>query len=372
MKLGFEAEIMLGDEDDRFGLSKYRGEPPETTPRRVRRIIADELEKYVRSRIAAPPDQTSNVQRKWAILPEYDVEFARYNGPVAAVEIISPPLPLSEAKEALLRVFEYFEDHEAFADDNCGLHLNMSCEDLYKVDPMALAFLIDETLILKKFGRLGHRLLSTHYDHLIVCAASRKLLDPEFSSWSNLSPLIHEGKNFAINFAKMRLSHPYIEFRHAGGNEYFWKPELVMETIDLFAEALELSKTAFPFNPEHWHPQMRRRCDEFSADVEAVTNIFRKENPKLKLSAVNPHFRTPLGFDIVVNGSIVATALMRHDIFPGVALEVPLRTQRAYSDIITSAFGTLELAPLRYCLLKHKLAKATSSKKKQRTRKRAK
>ena len=296
--LGFELEVHLPFREDRFGMSETT-EAPDETPWIARKTIAIELSKILQVDVLAPR-KLKKVTKNWAVCPENDIDHCDIEGSLGVVEIISPPMPIREALDYFSQVCEYCLDNGLFASMLCGLHLNLSLPSWkYRGRPVSQDFklnlikLIDERSILKKGDRVSSDYTNTHYDRLMPFAAYRLKLDGSYIPSNDLGEIIEESKSYAINFANIKGSNPYIEFRHFGGEHILYDADWVRD------KALELAETICAAELDYSRPEqfptkyeafMVARSSEFVEDMKNTLKIYKFVSPEVVIRTVDRGF----------------------------------------------------------------------------------
>ena len=296
--LGFELEVHLPYREDRFGMSETT-EAPDKTPWIARKTVAIELSKILQVDVLAPR-KLKKVTKNWAVCPENDIDHCEIEGSLGVVEIISPPMPIREALDYFSQVCEYCLDNGLFASMLCGLHLNLSLPSWkYRGRPVSQDFklnlikLIDERSILKKGDRVSSDYTNTHYDRLMPFAAYRLKLDGSYIPGNDLDEIIEESKSYAINFANIKGSNPYIEFRHFGGEHILYDADWVRD------KALELAETICAAELDYSRPEqfptkyeafMVARSSEFVEDMKNTLKIYKFVSPEVVIRTVDRGF----------------------------------------------------------------------------------
>jgi len=366
IQMGFEAEIIITNRGDGYGMPKKylkHDDYPETTPYSVRKIIADELSILLGCKVNAPK-KNMGIQTKWAVLPESDIEFHSLEDAIGAVEIISPPLDLEGALEALRKVFSYIDENDGFTASFCGLHVNLSLPDwdLSGADFNALKFntamLINEAKILKHYDRGTSIYTATHYDYMVVLAASRRLIEPSFNRWKDLGFFIQSGKQFAINYKKLEREEPYIEFRHIGGEDYIYKYKTIEKDIKYLCASLISASKNLHFNTDKPY---QKRISEFASDVDDTVSLIKEINPTVK-AVTERHgsgdsAMTFSKFLINTDWGVIAETT-DCGVQPTVYLKLGVDETLKYSDLVSSYVGTAEMLPVRACYLALKYRRA--------------
>ena len=104
----------------------------------------------------------------------------------AGIEIVAPTLPLSEMVDEIKDVVKWANDYGCYTDSHCGLHINISIEDMDmdQLDYIKLALFIGDEYVLREFNRLS----STYAKSSIKQIKSRMEYSPNitFEVLSNL------------------------------------------------------------------------------------------------------------------------------------------------------------------------------------------
>jgi hypothetical protein len=162
------------------------------------------------------------------------------------VEIVSPPMPLSQTLEILPKFFEWAEDNGAYANSSTGFHMSVSMPDHGSdlLDYTKLALFLGDEYVLQQFGREANtyaksavskirekkgkvnveEVLGTMRKHLNQFA-SRALAQPSgFGKYTSINPKTN-----------------YIEFRSAGGSNYFEDMDKIQNTLLRYARATNIA-----------------------------------------------------------------------------------------------------------------------------------
>jgi|TARA_B110000046_G_C12984499_1_gene394947 hypothetical protein len=368
--LGFELEVHLPYREDRFGMSETT-EAPDETPWIARKTVAIELSKILQVDVLAPR-KLKKVTKNWAVCPENDIDHCDIEGSLGVVEIISPPMPMKKALDYFSQVCEYCLDNGLFASMLCGLHLNLSLPswkygDRYVGEGFKLNLikLIDERFILKELNRTSSVYTNTHYDRLIPFAAYRLKLDENYSPNDDLGELIEGSKSYAINFANMKSSKPYVEFRHFGGEHILHKEDWIKDIAIKLAEtilAAECGNRQPAKLPAKYEKLMADRSSEFDEDMRNTLKIYKFASPEVAIRNVD---RGPFG---VLKSMFVTTKYgdiaMVHNgpNIPCISLHVDnsmyLKLDERDLDVMSQR-GPLELSEVVACYLLLKFKKYT-------------
>ena len=289
IRIGFEAEFIVFDEEDRLQLhSKYDYQSDDIpAPYRVRKILADELSEYVGTKVLAPRKENNKIKKKWMIVPEYDVEHCCYRDAVQAVEIISPPMGIEEANQQLINVFQYAEDYSLHQVSECGLHINISFKGINEDSCKKIILLTDESEILLDFQR-DHLDMGLYKNDLLANVVSRMLIDPYFkldeSNWKSFLTL--KGKDYFINAEKIFLNDPYLEFRHMGNtdleldDDFNFNKNIIYKVIKNYVDTILFAVNG---HDKNW---LVKTISEIEIQAKEIKRIYEFEKPQLIFEGV--------------------------------------------------------------------------------------
>ncbi len=157
-----------------------------------------------------------------------------YSGGSKMNELITGPLPYSEAMPVLIKVLRWI-DENGWTNDRCAFQFSISFDKFDKslrrmeeLDKLQFILGIDEGLIYSKFGNRTNN----------VYAKSIKKVVPRnrFSILENITTIdpkifkIPDEKYYGANFTKVPKG--YIEIRYLGGRDYQKKINAIREVID--------------------------------------------------------------------------------------------------------------------------------------------
>jgi hypothetical protein len=172
------------------------------------------------------------------------------------VEIVSPPMPLSKTLEILPKFFEWAEDNGAYANSSTGFHMSVSMPEHEgnMLDYTKLALFLGDEYVLKQFGREANTYAKSalqkirekkgKVDAETVMSAMRRHLD-QFASRALAQPSGF-GKYTSIN-----PKSKYIEFRSAGGSNYFEDMDKIQNTLMRYARAMDIAMDPSADKPEY-------------------------------------------------------------------------------------------------------------------------
>lgn len=157
-----------------------------------------------------------------------------YSGGSKMNELVTGPLPYSEAIPVLIKVLKWIDEH-GFTNDRCAFQFSISFDKFDKslrrmeeLDKLQFILGIDEGLIYSKFGNRTNN----------VYAKSIKKVVPRnrFSILENITTIdpkvfkIPDEKYYGANFTK--IPQGYMEIRYLGGRDYQKKINAIREIVD--------------------------------------------------------------------------------------------------------------------------------------------
>jgi hypothetical protein len=168
-----------------------------------------------------------------------------------AIEIVSPPMPLEECLRQMENFFTWAEDNGAYANESTGFHMGVSLPHRGgTVDYIKLALFLGDEHVLEEFGRSAN-----HF-----CEAAMKKIKGKVKQSYNqeqvgnaLDLMRHNLIELATKalkivgeqgFGKYTSINPkgnYIEFRSAGGTNYFEDISKLQNTLMRYAKAMHVA-----------------------------------------------------------------------------------------------------------------------------------
>lgn len=166
-----------------------------------------------------------------------------YSGGAALIELITGPLPYSDAKIIIIKTLKWIKEN-GFTTDRSGIHLNISFNKsmfgpnfLTQLEPLKFILDFDEAYIFKLFPDRENN----------VYAKTIKFVEPANKQSFYFSNLIkpHDLKTpsekyYGVNFLKLQKN--YLEFRYLGGKDYEKRTNDIIDLLDHFI--LSLFKSA--------------------------------------------------------------------------------------------------------------------------------
>jgi hypothetical protein len=164
--------------------------------------------------------------KDWYIEPDGSLE--PNDSADASAEIVSPPLPVGEAIDALKKFYALAGQYGLYTNSTTGLHINVSIPQ--KLDLLKLAVFLGDEYVLKYFGREGNDYARSVQKHL-----GREV---QRSSNIDLQKLQSMANNATSGHtSSISNNGKYISFRHAGG-DYLRDYQGVFNVIGRFVRAM--------------------------------------------------------------------------------------------------------------------------------------
>ena len=177
------------------------------------------------------------------------------------VEIVSPPMPLEECLAKMEQFFEWAESNGAYANSSTGFHMGVSLP--YRggaVDYVKLALFLGDEHVLKSFGRssntycaaaikkirdrvkgnkeaVGNAMELMRNNLLELAQKALEINNHGFGKYTSINP---QGGNDNTRPDKERGA-KYIEFRSAGGSNYFEDIDKLKNTLLRYAKAMQVA-----------------------------------------------------------------------------------------------------------------------------------
>lgn len=264
-RAGFEVEVILGDLDEaRF--MPYLDEAMDEASPGYCQAVAKKLSALTGYMWRAPRGSPS--RPGFYVIPEYDLDPINFpRDAVAGVELLTPPLPLSQAEAARQRIIDAIDDMDDYGwnfsrtdvADLSGWHVNIDGGKKHRLDVEKFALGVDELSILNQNGRLNSPYAEPQRHAYGVPLLRHLQADPSASLLKSaglgdvLRRTIGGGKRYAANFSKLEKG--YIELRHFSAASFFNGPELATQIQPIVA--------AFEMGHKSHHALETRLIDRF-------------------------------------------------------------------------------------------------------------
>lgn len=199
------------------------------TKKEVRRIVSE----------AFPNVEWGKGKHKFQLIDDGSVWTRRKKDS----ELITPAWSAGIAVKNLHKLFGIMKSFNATTDKTTGIHVNIGWKDvdeITRISPLKVLVYSNEEKWLKRFDRESNRWCRA-YRYPVAGRASNFVYDHRFiARVENAMNTLNNTKNRFINFDK--AIHGYIEFRGIGGVNYHKKYDVVLQAIDEFVYAIDVSR----------------------------------------------------------------------------------------------------------------------------------
>lgn len=162
------------------------------------------------------------------------------------VEIVSPPMPLNQTLEILPKFFAWAAANGGYANKSTGFHMSVSMpgHEGQQLDFTKLALFLGDKYVLEQFGRAGNSYAASAIDKI---KSKKGGIDPEAvmnAMRKHLNQFASRALAQPSGFGKYVTINPktnYVEFRSAGGKDYFEDMDKVKNTMMRYARALNIA-----------------------------------------------------------------------------------------------------------------------------------
>ena len=225
------------------------------------RILADSLSKElgVKTKVSSGYHSAKRDDVTWIFEPDSSLDADDSEN--MPVEIVSPPMPLETCLKQIENFFAWAEGNGAYANSSTGFHMGVSLPHRGgDVDYVKLALFLGDEHVLKEFGRSGNHFCEAAMKkiknrvkgnkeavagaldlmkHNLIELAQKALEinNHGFGKYTSINP---QGGNDNTNPSKERGA-KYIEFRSAGGTNYFEDIDKLKNTLLRYAQAMTIA-----------------------------------------------------------------------------------------------------------------------------------
>lgn len=195
------------------------------------------------------------------------------------VEIVSPPMPLTQALEVLPKFFEWAVQNGAYSNESTGFHMSVSMPEHAgdKLDYVKLALFLGDEYVLKQFGRAANTYTASALGKIRKQASTALAEDATRadtvlkSMRDHLDQLAVQALAKPSGFGKYTSINPkdnYIEFRSAGGSDYFGDIKKIQNTLMRYARA-----TSIAMNPAAEKQEYAKKLYKLLSPAETQTVV---------------------------------------------------------------------------------------------------
>ena len=223
--------------------------------------LADDLHEKlgVRTKVSSGYHSAKRDDVTWIFEPDSSLDADDSDN--MPVEIVSPPMPLEECLAKMQQFFEWAETNGAYANQSTGFHMGVSLPGRGgDVDYVKLALFLGDEYVLKEFGRIsntyagaaikkirdrvkGNReavagaLELMKHNLLELAQRTLQISNQGFGKYTSINP---QGGSDNSDPTKRRGA-KYIEFRSAGGENYFEDIAKLQNTLMRYAQAMYIA-----------------------------------------------------------------------------------------------------------------------------------
>jgi len=223
--------------------------------------LADDLHKRlgVETTVSGGYHSATRDDETWIFEPDSSLDSDDSEN--MAVEIVSPPMPLEQCLPMMEDFFTWAEENGAYANSSTGFHMGVSLPHRGgDVDYVKLALFLGDEHVLKEFGRssnhfceaaikkirsrvkgnteaVGNAMELMKHNLLELAQKSLEINNHGFGKYTSINP---KGGNDNTRPDKERGA-KYIEFRSAGGTNYFEDIDKLKNTLLRYAKAMTVA-----------------------------------------------------------------------------------------------------------------------------------
>jgi hypothetical protein len=150
------------------------------------------------------------------------------------VELITGPMEYSYARIVLIKILKFMQLN-AFTDEHCSLHINISFNNsdlnISKLNPLLLILDLDEDLIYKHYPNRKSNIYARSIKNIIPFKEWDDV-DAAVNIVSNSLSIPNDTKYYGVNFYKMHRG--WLEYRYIGGENYHQKLDSILILLDYF------------------------------------------------------------------------------------------------------------------------------------------
>ena len=223
--------------------------------------LADDLHEKlgVKTKVSSGYHSARRDNETWIFEPDSSLDADDSDN--MPVEIVSPPMPLETCLKQMENFFTWAESNGAYANSSTGFHMGVSLPHRGgDVDYVKLALFLGDEHVLREFGRSGNHFCEAAMKkiknrvkgnkeavagaldlmkHNLIELAQKALEinNHGFGKYTSINP---QGGNDNTNPAKEKGA-KYIEFRSAGGSNYFEDIDKLKNTLLRYAQAMTIA-----------------------------------------------------------------------------------------------------------------------------------
>jgi hypothetical protein len=223
--------------------------------------LADSLESAlgVKTKVSNNYHSATRDDETWIFEPDMSLDADDSDN--MPVEIVSPPMPLEECLRQMENFFEWAESNGAYSNSSTGFHMGVSLPITGgQVDYVKLALFLGDEYVLKEFGRSGNHFCEAaikkirgrvknnkeaiggamelmKHNLLELAQKALEINNHGFGKYTSINP---QGGNDSTK-PHLERGAKYIEFRSAGGSNYFEDIDKLKNTLMRYAKAMTVA-----------------------------------------------------------------------------------------------------------------------------------
>jgi len=171
----------------------------------------------------------------WRQVRDRSINYGVYQ---AGLEMVSPIMPYREGMMTMKIVFEWMIANKVYTNGTCGFHVGLSVDGMDKLDPVKMVMLFDEDSVLTMFDRTNNLYCHPLVPILRSNAEYRNGTFSRADAKGILTSRSRDTKYRSINFLKLQVDDPYLEFRCMGGKNYEQRYEEIELCVDHMVECM--------------------------------------------------------------------------------------------------------------------------------------
>jgi len=229
----------------------------EDNARELAKSLSEEL--GVKTKVSGGYHSARRDDETWIFEPDMSLDADDSDN--MPVEIVSPPMPLEECLRQMENFFEWAESNGAYSNSSTGFHMGVSLPVTGgQVDYVKLALFLGDEHVLKDFGRSGNHFCEAaikkirqrvrgnkeaiggalelmRHNLLELAQKALEINNHGFGKYTSINP---QGGNDSTK-PHLERGAKYIEFRSAGGSNYFEDINRLKNTLMRYAKAMTVA-----------------------------------------------------------------------------------------------------------------------------------
>ena len=217
----------------------------EFSPENARRLAQNlESELGVETTVSGGYHGATRDTSTWIFEPDGSLEGNESDD--MPVEIVSPPMPLAQALEIMPKFFAWAESNGAYANKSTGFHMSVSMPEHASdnLDYTKLALFLGDEYVLQQFGRTANTYARSAISKIREKKGNVNVENVLNIMRKHLNQMASNALAQPSGFGKYTSINPknnYIEFRSAGGANYFQDINKIQNTLMRYAQATSIA-----------------------------------------------------------------------------------------------------------------------------------